>query len=116
MHSMKSRVDNVSEWLRSMTRNHMGFARTGSNPVVVETFLNFLFILMNALLVLIACICLSGLKAIEVITVKSFGIMHFLKFRILQIALRVLHSTERVWVIFPHPQANRHLNCYVCIS
>jgi hypothetical protein len=26
----------MSEWLRSVTRNHMGSARTGSNPVVDE--------------------------------------------------------------------------------
>ncbi|CAG8786558.1 21_t:CDS:2 [Racocetra persica] len=29
--------DDVSEWLRSVTRNHMGSARTGSSPVVVAT-------------------------------------------------------------------------------
>ena len=29
----------VSEWLRSQTRNLMGYARTGSNPVACETFL-----------------------------------------------------------------------------
>ena len=28
----------VSEWLRSQTRNLMGFARTGSNPVGCEKF------------------------------------------------------------------------------
>jgi hypothetical protein len=33
----------MSEWLRSVTRNHMGSARTGSNPVVDELFF-FLFL------------------------------------------------------------------------
>ena len=28
----------VSEWLRSWTRNPMGYARTGSNPVVCDIF------------------------------------------------------------------------------
>ena len=28
----------MSEWLRSMTRNHMGSARTGSNPVGDDQF------------------------------------------------------------------------------
>ena len=38
---LSSKVD-MSEWLRSVTRNHMGSARTGSNPVVDATFfLNF---------------------------------------------------------------------------
>ena len=31
----------VSEWLRSQTRNLMGYARTGSNPVACETFFVF---------------------------------------------------------------------------
>ena len=35
----------MSEWLRSLTRNQMGSARTGSNPVGRELFLTFLKIL-----------------------------------------------------------------------
>ena len=31
----------MSEWLRSVTRNHMGFPRTGSNPVGVVAFYFF---------------------------------------------------------------------------
>ena len=27
--------DDLSEWLRSLTANQVGYARTGSNPVVV---------------------------------------------------------------------------------
>lgn len=33
-------TDNMSEWLRSLTRNQMGFARVGSNPAVVGFFSN----------------------------------------------------------------------------
>jgi hypothetical protein len=29
-------IDSVSEWLRSMIRNHLGSARAGSNPVTVD--------------------------------------------------------------------------------
>ena len=32
----RSIIDTVSEWLRSWTRNPMGFARMGSNPIGVE--------------------------------------------------------------------------------
>jgi hypothetical protein len=31
----------MSEWLRSVTRNHMGSARTGSNPVVDDILFSF---------------------------------------------------------------------------
>ena len=30
-----SPCDNLSEWLRRQIRNLLGFARTGSNPVIV---------------------------------------------------------------------------------
>jgi pantothenate kinase len=33
-------VDTLSEWLRSVTRNHVGFARVGSNPAGVALFYN----------------------------------------------------------------------------
>ncbi|OAD66597.1 hypothetical protein PHYBLDRAFT_152400 [Phycomyces blakesleeanus NRRL 1555(-)] len=45
-----SNVD-LSEWLRSVTRNHMGSARVGSNPAVDEAFeiLTFLhFVVFHA--------------------------------------------------------------------
>lgn len=38
--SSKIDTDNMSEWLRSLTRNQMGFARVGSNPAVVGFFSN----------------------------------------------------------------------------
>lgn len=33
----------MSEWLRSLTRNQMGSARTGSNPVRSAPFFHFFF-------------------------------------------------------------------------
>ena len=30
--------DTVAEWLRRMTRNHLGFSRVGSSPASVVTF------------------------------------------------------------------------------
>ena len=32
----------VAEWLRRLTRNQMGFTRTGSNPVHDEIFFTFI--------------------------------------------------------------------------
>ena len=39
----------VSEWLRSQTRNLMGYARTGSNPVHSDFFFfySFFYLLIN---------------------------------------------------------------------
>ena len=31
--------DEVAEWLRRWTANPMGYARVGSNPILVENFL-----------------------------------------------------------------------------
>lgn len=39
--------DDVSEWLRSVTRNHMGSARTGSSPVVVALKIKFFFLTLR---------------------------------------------------------------------
>ena len=41
-------VDTVSEWLRSWTRNPMGFARMGSNPIGVAFLTTRLFLVLCA--------------------------------------------------------------------
>ena len=42
--------DEVAEWLRRWTANPMGSARVGSNPILVEAFLDF-FVILNTLVV-----------------------------------------------------------------
>ena len=33
--NITAKVDTVAEWLRRVTRNHLGFSRAGSNPAGV---------------------------------------------------------------------------------
>ena len=42
----------LSEWLRSLTRNQMGSARTGSNPVARASFSFFFYFTSNLVLLI----------------------------------------------------------------
>jgi hypothetical protein len=73
----------VPEWLSGMTRNHVGFARAGSNPAVHALFLPF-YLFVCSLVNLGCYICQFFLPfflgCISFSLSFSFSLIHFLRF------------------------------------
>jgi hypothetical protein len=74
----------VPEWLSGMTRNHVGFARAGSNPAVHALFLLFLIfssiVLSTWAAIYVNFFFLSFWAAISFSLSFSFSLIHFLRF------------------------------------